>query len=78
MLGQVFTLLRELFVANEVGVSVDLDALLVASVFPIMISGLVSSGTTTAVVPAHAAAAQALGTREADRLLGATVTWTIP
>jgi putative peptidoglycan lipid II flippase len=76
MVGQVFTLLRELFVASEVGVSVQLDALLVASVFPILIAGFLSNGTTAAVVPAYAAAAEAKGPRVADRLLGATVTWT--
>ena len=76
-LGQVFTLVRELFVASRVGVSVDLDALLVASVVPTMIASLLSAGTASAIVPAYAAAAEERGKRDADRLLGAILTWTV-
>jgi putative peptidoglycan lipid II flippase len=76
-LGQVFTLLRELFVASQVGISVDLDALLVATVVPMMVASLLSAGLASAIVPAYTAAVERQGAPIADRLLGATLTWTI-
>ena len=75
--GQVFTLIRELFVAGKVGVSVDLDALLVAAVAPILFASLLASGTSAAIVPGYLAASRDGGPRAAERLLGATLTWTI-
>ena len=75
--GQVFTLARELYVAAQVGASIDLDALLVAAVFPLMFASLLASGTSWAIVPAYAEAEHDGGRREADRLLGASLTWTV-
>lgn len=77
LVGQVFTLIRELFVANQVGVSRDLDALLVAAVAPVMLAGLIASGTAAAIVPGYVAASREAGRIAADRLLGATLTWTV-
>ena len=77
LVGQVFTLLRELFVADKVGVSQDLDALLVAAVAPLMLAGLISSGMSAAMVPGYLAAKREGGRIAADRLLGATLTWTV-
>ena len=53
LIGQVFTLIREVFVASQVGVSADLDALLVAQVAPLILASLLSSGTAAAIVPAY-------------------------
>ena len=75
--GQVFTLVRELFVAGKVGVSVDLDALLVAAVAPILLASLLASGTSAAIVPAYLTARRERGSDAAERLLGATTTWTV-
>ena len=75
--GQVFTMARELFVADKIGVSNDLDALLVAAVIPVMFAGFLASGTAAAIIPSYLAAQRAGGRPEADRLLGATFTWTI-
>jgi putative peptidoglycan lipid II flippase len=75
--GQVFTLARELFVAAKVGVSGDLDALLVAAVAPVMFASLLASGTSAAIVPGYLAAMRESGRIAADRLLGATLTWTV-
>lgn len=75
--GQVFTLIRELYVADKVGVSDDLDALLVASVVPVMFAGFLASGTAAAIVPSYFAASRAHGRHAAERLMGATLTWTI-
>lgn len=77
MVGQVFTLLRELYVAAKVGVSPDLDALLVAAVAPLMLAGLIASGTSAAMVPGYLAVTRDSGRIAADRLLGATLTWTV-
>ncbi len=77
VVGQVFTLVRELFVAAKVGVSGDLDALLVASVAPIMFASLLASGTTAAIVPSYLAARRQHGKPAAERLFGATLTWTV-
>jgi putative peptidoglycan lipid II flippase len=54
VVGQFFTLGRELFVASRVGTSQGLDALLVALVFPTILTGVLSSGIAVAVVPAYA------------------------
>lgn len=75
--GQAFTLVRELFVASRVGASPDLDALLIAAVAPIMISGLLASGTSAAIVPGYVEISKGKGFASADRLLAATLTWTI-
>jgi putative peptidoglycan lipid II flippase len=74
--GQVFTLIRELFVASKVGASPDLDALLVAAVAPIMLSSLIASGTTAAIVPGYISSLKEHGKRAAEELLGATLAWT--
>lgn len=76
-IGQVFTLARELFVADKVGISIGLDALLVAAVAPIMLSSLLASGTSSAIVPGYLGVLRDQGRRTADRLLGATLTWTV-
>lgn len=75
--GQVFTLVRELFVADKVGVSQDLDALLVAAVAPMMLAGLLASGTAAAIVPSYLGTLRDRGRGPADRLLGALHTWTL-
>ncbi|MEW6224333.1 MAG: lipid II flippase MurJ [Chloroflexota bacterium] len=77
LVGQVFTLIRELFVANQVGVSQDLDALLVATVAPVMLAGLLASGTAAAIVPGYVGVRLSAGRPAADRLFGATLGWTV-
>ena len=74
--GQVFTLLRELFIASQVGASLGLDALLVAAVIPQMAASLLASGTGAAVIPGYLEAEQREGRPGADRLMGAVLTWT--
>ena len=75
--GQIFTLIRELFIAAKVGATVDLDAVLVAAVFPMMLASLLASGTASAIVPGYLEAVAASGRQAAERLLGATLTWTV-
>jgi putative peptidoglycan lipid II flippase len=72
---QVLAILRELFLAAQVGASAELDALLIALVLPTALPGVLTSGVTTALVPAYLEAREAGGVREARRLAGTIVFW---
>ena len=74
--GQIAGLIRELYIAFKVGPSASLDALLVAAVLPVLISGLLTSGIRSALVPAHAQIARDHSTADAQRFVGAIITWT--
>ncbi len=74
--GQVFGIGRELYVANQVGIAPQLDALLVALVVPTMLSGLLVSGTAAALLPAYAAIERHAGQAAARCFSGAILTWT--
>jgi putative peptidoglycan lipid II flippase len=71
---QVIGIVRELFLAARVGVSSDLDALLVALVLPTTLSAALTSGATTALVPTYLEA-RASDPAEARRLAGAILGW---
>ncbi len=77
LVGQVFALIRELYVADKVGVSQDLDALLVAAVAPTILASILASGASAAMVPSYLAVERDRGRQAADRLLGTTLTWII-
>jgi putative peptidoglycan lipid II flippase len=72
---QVIGLVRELFVASQVGLSGQLDALLIALVLPTTLAGLLTSGIQTALVPAYLAARKSTGLDDARRLAGMVLTW---
>jgi Uncharacterized membrane protein, putative virulence factor len=75
--GQVFAIIRTLFVAAQVGTSPSLDALLVAEVLPVIVAGMIASGLRNAVVPAYLDIAAERGRREASRFVGFLLTWSI-
>lgn len=75
VLGQVFTLARTLFVAARIGTAPELDALLVALVVPLVVSGLLVSSLRTAIVPAYLDIAQMQDESQARRFVGVIVTW---
>jgi putative peptidoglycan lipid II flippase len=75
VLGQVFGLGRELYIASRVGTSPELDALLVAAVLPTLLGSLLASATSTAIVPAYVALAHRDGDAAAQQLAGALITW---
>jgi putative peptidoglycan lipid II flippase len=75
--GQVISVLRELFVASQVGASPGLDAVLVAMTPPIVLAGVVSSGVRAALVPAYVETETRFGTPVARNLLGALLTWIV-
>ena len=72
---QVLGLVRELFVASQVGLSGQLDALLIALVLPTTLAGLLTSGIQTALVPAYLAARKTVGLDDARRLAGMVLVW---
>ena len=72
---QVLGIVRELFIASQVGISSQLDALLIALILPTSLAGLLTSGMVTALVPAYLAARNAGGREDALRLAGAVLVW---
>lgn len=75
LVGQVFTIIRTLFVAARIGTAPALDALLVSLVLPIVVSGLLVSSLRTAIVPAYLEIARELNETHARRFVGVIVTW---
>ncbi len=75
VIGQVFGVLRTLFVANEVGISSTFDAVLVALVLPTILGNWLSNAMRVAIVPAHAHISHRAGEPEARRFLGAVLTY---
>lgn len=67
--------MRELFVAAQVGASLALDALLVALVLPVLLSGIIAGSLRTAIVPAYLDLAERKGHAAAQRFLGAVIAW---
>jgi putative peptidoglycan lipid II flippase len=75
VLGQVISVTRELFIANQVGASSGLDAVLIAITPPLVVAGIISSGVRAALVPAYVDTETRLGTIAARTFLGALLTW---
>lgn len=73
--AQVVAIIRELYVAAQVGISVDYDAVLIAQVIPMTLATLITSGVVTALVPAYITAQRDHGSPAASRLAGAVLTW---
>jgi putative peptidoglycan lipid II flippase len=72
---QIVGIVRELFLATNIGTSVHLDALLIALALPVALPGILTSGTATALVPAYLAAREEAGALEARRLAGTVLVW---
>ncbi len=73
--GQVFSLLRSLFIAAAVGVSSSFDAVLVAMVIPTILSIFLSGSVRVALVPTYLRIADRAGEAEARRFLGGLLTY---
>ena len=71
---QIVGLGRELFIAAQVGLSRNLDALLVALVVPLTLAGLLTTGTVTALIPAYVQVRTDVGLVAARRLAGVVIT----
>ena len=76
MLAQVLGIVREIFLASQVGVSGDLDALLIALALPAALAAAITSGTTRALVPAYMDALESGGREDARQLAGTVLGWT--
>ena len=70
---QVIGIIREVFVAAQVGLSSDYDALLVALIIPTTLAGVLTAGTATAMVPAYLEVRSGRGLDAARRLAGVLV-----
>lgn len=72
---QAIGILRELFIAAQVGLSRDLDALLIAMVLPTTLAGVLTSGIVTALVPAYVEARDTGGRALARHFSGAVLAY---
>jgi putative peptidoglycan lipid II flippase len=75
-IGQLAAIGRDLFVAAQVGLSANLDALLIAATIPIALTGIVVSGPQTALIAALGEVAERSGSRSADWLAGSVLLYT--
>lgn len=73
--GQVFTLVRTLFVAYAVGVSSSLDAILVAVVIPTVVGLWLSNVVGVVIVPTYMHITEASGDPAARKFLGTVLTY---
>jgi putative peptidoglycan lipid II flippase len=71
----VLGVVREVFVAAQVGLSPEYDALLVALILPTTLAGVLTAGTITAMVPAYLEIRDHRSRDEARRLAGAIASW---
>lgn len=72
---QVLGVVRELFLAAQVGISSDFDALLIGLVLPATLSSVLTAGVSTALVPAYFEARSSHGLAGARRLAGTVLVW---
>ena len=72
---QVLAIVREVFVAAQVGLSTGYDALLIALVIPTTFAGVLTAGTVTAMVPAYLEARAQRGLNAARGLAGVITFW---
>jgi len=73
--AQLLGVVREVFVAAQVGLSSEYDALLIALILPTTLAGVLTAGTGTAMVPAYLKVRDDRGREEARRFAGAIATW---
>ena len=72
---QVLGIVRELFLAAQVGISADFDAVLIGLVLPATLSSVLTAGISTALVPAYIDARSSHGIAGAKRLAGTVLVW---
>lgn len=75
LVAQLVVMARELFLAAQAGASSQVDALLIATVLPTSLGGVLTRGTLNALVPPYLAARSTGGLREAQRFAGAVLLW---
>jgi putative peptidoglycan lipid II flippase len=73
--AQIVGIVRELYLATHVGLSGDLDALLIALGLTTLAAALLTSGASGALVPIYLEARTVNGREDARRLSGAVIAW---
>jgi putative peptidoglycan lipid II flippase len=74
-LAQLLAVGRELFLAAQLGLSVELDALFIALALPATLAGVLTSGVVTALVPVYMGLRAESGPLEARRFAGGVIVW---
>jgi putative peptidoglycan lipid II flippase len=75
-IGQLATVVRDLFVAAQVGLSANLDALLLAAAVPMALAGIAAAGPQTALIATLGEVSQRSGDpRQAARLGGSVLVY---
>src|SRR3954465_11794508 len=73
--SQVLAVVRELFLAGNVGLSSSFDALIIGITLPTTLALAFSGGATRAIVPAYLEIKKDAGLAAARRLAGVVTTW---
>jgi putative peptidoglycan lipid II flippase len=74
---QAIGFVRQLFLAAEIGISAELDALLIALAAPLAASAVLVAGVGVALVPAYTHTRAERSLADARRLAGTVVSWTL-
>jgi putative peptidoglycan lipid II flippase len=75
--AQLLGIVRELFLAAQIGVSVELDAFLIALVLPTTLGNVITTGTVTALVPAYLGVRAGDDRRKALEFVGGILAWVV-
>lgn len=73
--AQVVGLVRELWLASQVGLTGGLDAVLIALALPTLAAGVVTGGAAGALIPVYLEARTTGGREDARRLAGTVIAW---
>lgn len=72
---QLIGFVRQMFLAAEVGIDSDLDALFIGLAMPMALVGVLTGGITVALVPSYVQAREEHGPEAARRLAGTLLVW---
>jgi putative peptidoglycan lipid II flippase len=73
--AQAVGLVRELYLAAQVGLSGELDAVLIALALPTLVAGVITGGASGALIPVYLEAQASHGREDARRLSGTVIAW---
>lgn len=74
---QAIGIARELFVAAQVGLSAELDALIIGITLPVTVATVLTAGTQPAMVPAYMGLKESQGIVAARQLAGTVLVWAL-
>jgi len=73
--AQAVGIVRELYLAAQVGLTGSLDAVLIALLLPTLIAGIAAGGAGGALIPVYLEARSTIGREDARRLAGTVAAW---